>query len=213
MAVERPGAASLRGNPFTVIGAELKPGDTAPDFDLVGAGMSSVSLKDTAGKVRIIATVPSLDTPVCSTETKKWEAQRADLGDIAMITVSMDLPPGQARWTSDADAVLHGLGAWFDTELAAGVGFSNAPDQARTIYGQAFFPFTRPVAVRRGDTVDATLAATRIGHDYVWRWQVRRRCAPPNAMSSAWAVAGTIRPPGRARRSAGGTMPNAARCN
>ena len=101
MAVERPGAASLRGKQLTVIGEPLKPGDAAPEFDLVGAGMTSVSLKDTEGKVRIIATVPSLDTPVCSTETKKWEAQRADLGDIAMITVSMDLPPGQARWTTE----------------------------------------------------------------------------------------------------------------
>jgi thioredoxin-dependent peroxiredoxin len=101
MAVERQGAASLRGNAFTVIGAELKPGDTAPDFNVVGAGMSSVTLKDTAGKVRIISTVPSLDTPVCSTETKKWEAQRGDLGDIAMLTISMDLPPAQARWTAE----------------------------------------------------------------------------------------------------------------
>jgi thiol peroxidase len=101
MAVERAGAASLRGNAFTVLGAELKPGDTAPEFSLVGPGMSTVSLKDTAGKVRILSTVPSLDTPVCSTETKKWEAQRADLGDIAMITVSMDLPPAQARWTGE----------------------------------------------------------------------------------------------------------------
>ena len=53
MAVERAGAASLRGNAFTVLGAELKPGDTAPEFSLVGAGMSTVSLKDTAGKVRL----------------------------------------------------------------------------------------------------------------------------------------------------------------
>lgn len=101
MAVERPGAASLRGKELTVIGNALKPGDTAPDFELVGPGMTSVSLKDTEGKVRILSTVPSLDTPVCSTETKKWEAHRADLGDIAMITVSMDLPPGQARWTAE----------------------------------------------------------------------------------------------------------------
>ncbi|MCC7369797.1 MAG: thiol peroxidase [Chloroflexi bacterium] len=101
MAVERPGAASLRGNAFTVIGAELKPGDAAPDFNVVGAGMSSVTLKDTAGKVRIISTVPSLDTPVCSTETRKWESSRGDLGDIAMITISMDLPPAQARWTAE----------------------------------------------------------------------------------------------------------------
>jgi thiol peroxidase len=101
MAVERAGAASLRGNPFTVVGAELKPGDAAPDFSLVGAGNANVTLQDTAGKVRIISTVPSLDTAVCSTETRKWEAQKDDLGDIAMITVSMDLPPGQARWTAE----------------------------------------------------------------------------------------------------------------
>jgi thioredoxin-dependent peroxiredoxin len=105
MATERQGAASLRGNPFTVIGKELKPGDAAPELNVVGAGNANVSLADSAGKVRIIATVPSLDTPVCSTETKKWEAQRGDLGDITMITVSMDLPPGQARWRNRSSLI------------------------------------------------------------------------------------------------------------
>ncbi len=102
MAVEqRKGAATLRGHEFTVLGKELKVGDDAPDFALVGAGNSVVNLKDTAGKVRIISTVPSLDTPVCSTETRKWETQRADLGAIEMLTISMDLPPAQARWTAE----------------------------------------------------------------------------------------------------------------
>lgn len=103
MPVERPGAVTLRGHPFTVIGAELRPGDLAPELDLVGPGNLDVSLADTAGKVRIIATVQSLDTPVCSAETRQWEAQRADLGDIAIITVSMDLPPTQARWRAEHD--------------------------------------------------------------------------------------------------------------
>lgn len=103
MAVERPGAASLRGHPFTVIGAELKPGDAAPELNLVGPGSLNVSLKDTAGKVRIISTVASLDTAVCSAESKTWESKRADLGDIAMLTVSMDLPPAQSRWTAEND--------------------------------------------------------------------------------------------------------------
>ena len=98
---ERKGAATLRGNEFTVLGTALKVGDTAPDFELAGPGGSTVGLKDSAGKVRIISTVPSLDTPVCSTETQKWEAQRADLGDIAMLTASMDLPPAQARWAAE----------------------------------------------------------------------------------------------------------------
>jgi len=108
MAVEqRKGAATLRGHEFTVLGKELKVGDDAPDFTLVGAGNSVVNLRDTAGKVRIISTVASLDTAVCSTETRKWESQRADLGDIEMLTISMDLPPAQARWRAE-----HGVGHW-----------------------------------------------------------------------------------------------------
>jgi thiol peroxidase len=95
---ERPGAVTLRGNPFTLLGRELKEGDTAPDFTLVGAGMSEVTLKDSAGKVRLISCVPSLDTPVCSTETMKWEQQRGAMGEVEMLTVSMDLPFAQARW-------------------------------------------------------------------------------------------------------------------
>ena len=98
---ERPGAVTLRGNPFTLLGRELKEGDTAPDFTLVGPGMSEVTLKDSAGKVRLISCVPSLDTPVCSTETRKWEQQRGNLGDVEMLTVSMDLPFAQQRWCAE----------------------------------------------------------------------------------------------------------------
>ena len=98
---ERPGAVTLRGNPFTLLGRELKVGDAAPDFTLVGPGMFEVTLKESAGKVRLISCVPSLDTPVCSTETQKWEQQRRSLGDVEMLTVSMDLPFAQQRWRSE----------------------------------------------------------------------------------------------------------------
>ena len=77
---------------------------------------------------------------------------------------------GQAQWTLDQDATAHGLAVWFDTTLVDGVGFSNAPDRPRAIYGQMFFPFTQPLALRRGERVDVTLAATRVGLDYVWQW-------------------------------------------
>jgi thiol peroxidase len=103
---ERPGAATLRGNPFTVLGLELKPGDKAPDFTLVGPEMSEVTLQDSAGKVRLISCVPSLDTPVCSTETQTWEQHRAGMGDVEMLTVSMDLPFAQQRWCA-ANRVEH----------------------------------------------------------------------------------------------------------
>jgi thioredoxin-dependent peroxiredoxin len=95
---ERSGAVTLRGNPFTLLGSELKAGDRAPDFNLVGPGMFEVTLRESAGKVRLISCVPSLDMAVCSAETQKWEQQRASLGDIVMLTVSMDLPYAQQRW-------------------------------------------------------------------------------------------------------------------
>ena len=79
---------------------------------------------------------------------------------------------GAAQWTLEADATAHGLGVWFDTELLAGVGFSNAPDRPRAIYGQMFFPFTQPLDLRHGQSVDVTLAATRVGRDYIWQWDV-----------------------------------------
>lgn len=77
---------------------------------------------------------------------------------------------GQAEWMIDTDGIVHGLGVWFDATLVDGVGFSNAPDQPRAIYGQMFFPFSEPLPVQGGDRAAVTLAATHIGHDYVWQW-------------------------------------------
>ncbi|CAN5350236.1 hypothetical protein BH18GEM1_BH18GEM1_07000 [soil metagenome] len=69
----------------------------------------------------------------------------------------------------------HGLALWFDTELAQGIGFSNAPGEPETIYGCGFFPWTRPVSVEEGDDVTAEIKADRTGDDYVWRWNTKIR--------------------------------------
>jgi thioredoxin-dependent peroxiredoxin len=103
MANEREGAVTMRGNPVTLVGDEIKVGDTAPDFELVGQDMSPVKLSDYAGKVVILSCVPSLDTPVCDTETRRWDKERASLGDVEMLTVSMDLPMAQKRWCGAAE--------------------------------------------------------------------------------------------------------------
>jgi len=71
------------------------------------------------------------------------------------------------------DATLHGLCVWFDSTLAPGIGFSNAPGSPSLIYGQAFFPWPRPVAVRAGDAIEVLLRADLVGDDYVWRWDSR----------------------------------------
>jgi thiol peroxidase len=96
--MERPGATTLRGNPLTLVGPELKPGDDAPDFSVVDNGLKPVTLKDTGAKVRIISVVPSLDTPVCDAQTKKFNEEVANLPGVDVLTVSMDLPFAQKRW-------------------------------------------------------------------------------------------------------------------
>ena len=92
MAEARKGEVTFRGNPVTLVGPKLKPGDKAPDFTTVGRGWL-VTLADTAGKARLFNVVPSLDTPVCNKQTKRFAEELKSLGDkVAAYTVSLDLP-------------------------------------------------------------------------------------------------------------------------
>jgi thiol peroxidase len=94
---------TFKGNPVELAGSEVKPGDQAPDFSCVGAGLSVVGLGDTGGKARLFNVVPSLDTPVCNTQTRKFNEQLQELGDkVAAYTVSLDMPFAQQRWCTDA---------------------------------------------------------------------------------------------------------------
>jgi thiol peroxidase len=99
---ERPGATTMKGNPLTLLGNALKPGDRLPDFTLVDNGLKPVTAADTGG-VRILSTVPSLDTPVCDTETRRFNQEASQLdGQVKVLTVSMDLPFAQKRWCGAA---------------------------------------------------------------------------------------------------------------
>jgi thioredoxin-dependent peroxiredoxin len=89
---------TLKGNPVQLDGTELKPGDKAPDFVLQTNALEDVTLASSAGKTRIIATVPSLDTPVCHAETKRFNEEAASLEGVEVLVVSTDLPFGQKRW-------------------------------------------------------------------------------------------------------------------
>ena len=88
----------MRGNPLTLVGPELKPGDVAPDFSVVDVGLKPVTLQDTGHHVRIISVIPSLDTPVCDAQTKRFNEEAAKMPGVDIITVSMDLPFAQKRW-------------------------------------------------------------------------------------------------------------------
>ena len=96
--MERKGVVTLRGNAITLVGPEVKVGDKAPNFTLTGNDMKPVTLADTTGKVRIIASVPSLDTPVCHAETRRFNEEAAKLPGVEILTVSVDLPMAQKRW-------------------------------------------------------------------------------------------------------------------
>lgn len=98
MSDTRTGAVTLKGNPVTLAGGELTAGSSAPEFKLQTNALAEVSLAEYAGKTRIIATVPSLDTPVCHAETKQFNDAVKDLSNVALLVVSMDLPFGQKRW-------------------------------------------------------------------------------------------------------------------
>ncbi len=96
--MERPGATTLRGEPKTLIGPELKPGDPAPDFQVVDGNLRPVTLAGTGNHVRVFSVVPSLDTPVCDAQTKRFNEEAAKLPQVDFFTVSMDLPFAQKRW-------------------------------------------------------------------------------------------------------------------
>ncbi|MGG1313918.1 MULTISPECIES: thiol peroxidase [Cohnella] len=103
MSQERTGAATFKGNPITLIGPELKVGDQAPDFVLNKNLLETVSLKDFAGKVKLISVVPSIDTGVCDAQTRRFNEEASKLGDdVVVLTVSVDLPFAQARWCGAA---------------------------------------------------------------------------------------------------------------
>lgn len=94
---------TFKGNPVTLVGPELKVGDAAPNFAVVDNALSQATLASYEGKVKIISAVPSLDTPVCDTETRRFNQEAASLpGDVVVLTISADLPFAQKRWCGAA---------------------------------------------------------------------------------------------------------------
>jgi thiol peroxidase len=93
----------MKGNPLTLTGTELKVGDQAPDFVALDNDLNPMSLDSFRGKVCIVSSVPSLDTPVCDMETRRFNDEAGRLGDnVVVLTISMDLPFAQKRWCGAA---------------------------------------------------------------------------------------------------------------
>jgi thiol peroxidase len=104
MSQTRKGEVTMKGNPVELAGQRLAAGDKAPDFTCVGEGLAIVTLADTPAKARLFSVVPSLDTPVCSVQTKRFSKELSELGDrVAAYTVSLDLPFAMKRFCGAED--------------------------------------------------------------------------------------------------------------
>lgn len=100
---ERQGVITFKGNPLTLIGPDVKVGDKAPDFTVLGNDLSPISLASTQGKTRLIVSVPSVDTPVCDMEVRRFNQEASKLSNVEVLVVSMDLPFAQSRWCGAAE--------------------------------------------------------------------------------------------------------------
>lgn len=89
---------TLKGNTMTLAGPALIPGQQAPDAELSKNLVETIKISDTGGKTRIFSVVPSLDTPVCAEQTKRFNEAAVDLQDVDFYTISCDLPTGMARF-------------------------------------------------------------------------------------------------------------------
>jgi len=124
---ERTGEATLLGNPLTVVGAQLRAGDQAPDFTLIdfdpqAMSMSGLGPAQLRGTTAILNVVVSLDTPVCHVQTKRFESEVAQIPGVEVLTISKDLPFAQARWKA-AEGVSHKtLSAYQDDRFATDYG-------------------------------------------------------------------------------------------
>jgi thioredoxin-dependent peroxiredoxin len=100
--IKRPNAVKFKETSLTLVGPQLKPGDAAPEFTCCSSGLELITLAKTPAKARLFSVVPSLDTPVCSIQTKRFEETLVDLKDkVACYTISLDMPFAQKRFCTD----------------------------------------------------------------------------------------------------------------
>lgn len=94
---------TFHNEPVTLLGTEIQVGNDAPNFTVLTNDLKDRTLDDYKGKVKLISVVPSLDTGVCSKQTKKFNEEANSLDDVQVLTISMDLPFAQARWCGVED--------------------------------------------------------------------------------------------------------------
>lgn len=101
--MERKGIVTVKGGPLTLMGPELRKGEKAPDFTVLDGDLKAVRLRDFPGKVRVISVTPSLDTPVCDLQLRRFNQEAAGLSEsVVVLNISMDLPFAITRFCTAA---------------------------------------------------------------------------------------------------------------
>ncbi|MGI6395075.1 MAG: thiol peroxidase [bacterium] len=129
---KRKGIITFGGNPLTLMGAEIKVGMKAPDFYGLNNNLEPVKLSDFNGKVRIISVFPSIDTPVCAAQTRRFNVEAAELGDIQILTISCDLPFALGRFCA-AEGIDKELTLSDHRELDFGLKYGFAIEELRLL--------------------------------------------------------------------------------
>ncbi|WP_153730663.1 thiol peroxidase [Sporosarcina obsidiansis] len=129
---------TFKNNPIHLEGTEVKVGAPAPDFTVLSNDLKPVTLEDTKGKIRLISVVPSVDTGVCSIQTKRFNDEATSLGDdVEVLTISVDLPFAQARW-KEAEGV-ENLNLYSDhRDLSFGKAYGTAIKELRLLTRSIF---------------------------------------------------------------------------
>jgi thiol peroxidase len=129
---KRTGVITFGGNPLTLAGTEIKVGDKAPDFYALNSKLEPVKLSDFNGKTRIISVFPSIDTPVCAAQTRRFNVEAASLGDVQILTVSCDLPFALGRFCA-AEGIDKEITLSDHKELDFGLKYGFAIDELRLL--------------------------------------------------------------------------------
>ncbi len=134
---EHEGAVTFKGNPLTLVGDLPEVGEPVPEVTLVGGDLAAVTVASFRGSPLIVASVPSLDTPVCSTETRRFNEEAGTLGNVRVLTVSMDLPFAQKRWCG-AEGIEHVVTASDHRDAAFGEAYGVLIQELRLLARAVF---------------------------------------------------------------------------
>jgi len=171
MSEVRKGSVKFKGEPVDLVGPELKVGDAAPEFELQRQDLSTETLATSAGKTRIVLTMPSLDTGVCAIETKRFNEEVANLPQVEILAVSMDLPFAQKRWCgAEGVTAVRTLSAHRSEQMGQAYGVAIADGPLQRLLARAIFVIGPDDTLKHIEYVDdishepnyeAALAATR----------------------------------------------------